>query len=405
MYMASASGDRLARRNVLVLATAQALAGANASVIFATGAILGNMLAPSPVLATLPISLFMVGMASGALPAGWVARRHGRRAAFVIGCLAGTACGLMAALAVYIASFPLLGVATYFGGIYAGISQSYRFAAADTASEAFRPHAIAWVMAGGVMAGVLGPQLVQATMDVWPPYLFIATYLAQAGVALLAMAVVWQVRMPRPKPADTAGARPLAEIVRQPRFIAAAICGTASYVLMNLVMTSAPLAMKICGLTLRDSNIAIQWHVVAMFAPSFFTGGLVARFGAERVVAAGLTLTTAAALVGLSGITAWHFWICLILLGFGWNLGYIGASAMVLATHRPSERNKAQACNDFLIFGFTALGSLASGQILVRHGWDMINIVTFPVIAISSGVLIFTIAATRAAARRSPSPA
>ena len=388
-------GDHLARRNALFLAAAQALAGANATVVFATGAITGAMLAPDPSLATLPVSIFVAGMAAGTLPGGWVSRVYGRRAAFVAGCALGGCFGLLAALAVYWRSFELFCGSTFLGGLYAGVAQSYRFAAADTASEAFKPKAISWVLAGGVLAGVLGPQLVQATMDLFPPYLFMASFLTQAGVALIAMLVVWQVRLPKPLPAQTAGARPLRVIAVQPRFVAAVVCGVASYVLMNLLMTAAPLAMKMCGLPLSASNTAIQWHAVAMFAPSFFTGALITRYGAERIVAAGLVITAAAALTGLSGITAWHFWICLALLGVGWNFGFIGASAMVVSAHLPSERNKVQAFNDFLVFGVTAMGSFASGQVLTRYGWNMVNLVTFPPIAISLATLLAVAALSR----------
>src|ERR1035437_2696342 len=253
------SGDARARSNVVRLAAAQALTGANSAVIFATGSIVGATLAPDISLATVPLSMYVVGLAAGTLPTG-------------------------------------------------AVSQSYRFAAADGASAEYRPKAVSWVMAGGVFAGVLGPQLVQWTMDIWPPYLFAFSFVVQAVVALVAMAILAGVDAPKPAPSDLHGGRPLLEIVRQPRFIAAALCGIVSYPMMNLVMTSAPLAMKICGLSVSDSNFGIQWHIVAMYGPSFFTGSLIARFGAPKVVAVGLLLEAAAATVGLSGITGLHFW-------------------------------------------------------------------------------------------------
>jgi predicted MFS family arabinose efflux permease len=267
------------------------------------------------------------------------------------------------------------------------VAQSYRFAAADGASAAYRPKAVSWVMAGGVFAGVLGPQLVQWTMDIWPPYLFAFSFLMQAAVALAAMAILSGVDAPKPAPADLHGGRPLIEIVRQPRFIAAALCGTVSQALMNLVMTSAPLAMKICGLSLSDSNFGIQWHIVAMYGPSFFTGSLIARFGAPKVVAAGLLLEAVAATIGLTGITALHFWATLIVLGVGWNFSIVGASALVLETHRAAERNKVQAFNDFLVFGTTAIGSFSSGQLLANHGWSAVNLVVYPPVLLGLTVL------------------
>ncbi|WP_316188928.1 MFS transporter [Bradyrhizobium sp. SZCCHNS1054] len=379
--------DARARRNVARLAAAQALTGANSAVIFATGAIVGATIAPSVAFATVPISMYVVGLAVGTLPTGAIARRFGRRAAFVIGTGFGVITGVLGSLAILRGSFALFCVATFLGGLYGAVAQSYRFAAADGASEAFRPKAVSWVMAGGIFAGLLGPQLVQWTMDVWQPYLFAFSYLAQAAIALVAMAIVAGVDMPKPAPADLHGGRPLLEIVRQPRFIAAALCGTIAYPVMNLVMTSAPLAMQMCGLTVSDSNFGLQWHIVAMYGPSFFTGSLIARFGAPVIVAVGLACEAVAAMIGLSGLTAMHFWATLVMFGVGWNFGFVGASALVLETHTPSERNKVQAFNDFLIFGLMALGSFSSGQLLANFGWSAVNLVVFPPVLLGLCVL------------------
>src|SRR6267143_4510717 len=306
--------------------------------------------------------------------------------------------GLLGAFAILRGSFVLFCCATFLGGLYGAVSQSYRFAAADGASAAFRPKAVSWVMAGGVFAGVLGPQLVQWTMDIWPPYLFAFSFVVQAAVALVAMAVLAGVDAPKPAPSDLHGGRPLLEIVRQPRFIAAALCGIVSYPMMNLVMTSAPLAMKICGLSVSDSNFGIQWHIVAMYGPSFFTGSLIARLGAPRIVALGLSLEAAGAMIGLSGITAMHFWATLIVLGVGWNFSFVGASALVLETHRPQARNKVQAFNDFLVFGMMAVGSFSSGQLLANYGWSAVNMVVFPPVLLGLAVLVAASFAKRRAA-------
>ena len=287
--------DARARANVLRLAAAQALTGANSAVIFATGSIVGATLAPTISLATVPLSMYVLGLAAGTLPTGAISRAYGRRVAFIIGTFCGVLTGALGAFAILHASFWLFCGATFLGGLYGAVSQSYRFAAADGASAAFRPKAVSWVMAGGVFAGVLGPQLVQWTMDIWPPYLFAFSFVMQAFVALVAMAVLSGVDAPKPAPSDLHGGRPLFEIARQPRFIAAALCGVIAYPMMNLVMTSAPLAMKMCGLTVSDSNFGIQWHIVAMYGPSFFTGSLIARFGAPGIVALGLVLEAAAA--------------------------------------------------------------------------------------------------------------
>jgi MFS family permease len=389
------SGDARARSNVIRLAAAQALTGANSAVIFATGSIVGATLAPNVAFATVPLSMYVVGLAAGTLPTGAVSRRYGRRIAFIIGTGCGVLTGLLGAFAILHGSFPLFCCATFLGGLYGAVSQSYRFAAADGASAAYRPKAVSWVMAGGVFAGVLGPQLVQWTMDIWPPYLFAFSFVMQAMVALVAMAVLTGVDAPKPAPSDLHGGRPLWEIVRQPRFIAAALCGIVSYPMMNLVMTSAPLAMKMCGLSVSDSNFGIQWHIVAMYGPSFFTGFLITRFGAPRIVALGLLLEAGAAAVGLSGITAMHFWATLVILGVGWNFSFVGASALVLETHRPQERNKVQAFNDFLVFGMMAVGSFLSGQLLANYGWSAVNLVVFPPVLLGLTVLILASRARR----------
>jgi MFS family permease len=387
--------DARVRANVVRLAAAQALTGANSAVIFATGSIVGATLAPDVSFATVPISMYVVGLAAGTLPTGAISRRFGRRIAFIIGTCCGALTGLLGAFAILHGSFWLFCGATFLGGLYGAVAQSYRFAAADGASAEYRPKAVSWVMAGGVLAGVLGPQLVQWTMEIWQPYLFAFSFVVQAMVALVAMIILTGVDAPKPAPADLHGGRPLLEIVRQPRFIAAALCGIIAYPIMNLVMTSAPLAMKICGLTVSDSNFGIQWHIVAMYGPSFFTGALIARFGAPAIVALGLTLEAVAATIGLSGITAPHFWATLVVLGMGWNFGFIGASALVLETHLAQERNKVQAFNDFLVFGMMAIGSFSSGQLLANYGWSAVNLVVYPPVLLGLIVLAVTSFAKR----------
>lgn len=380
------SGDA----DVWRLAVAQALGGANSAIVYSTGAIVGNMLAPSTALATLPISIFVVGMAACTLPAGAIARRHGRRAVFLTGTGSGVLVGLLASLAVLQSSFWLFCVAMFFGGAYAAVVLSFRFAAADCVPAARRPRALSTVMAGGIFAGVIGPQLVTYTMDLWQPYLFAATYLTQAAVAAVSALVLLGVRVPMPTAAEVAGGRPLGEIVRQPRFITAVICGVVSYTLMNFLMTAAPLAMRLCGLSQETSNLGLQWHIIAMYAPGFFTGRLITRFGAPRVVAAGLALTAASAAIGLTGVDVAHFWLTLILLGLGWSFGFIGASALVLECHRPEERTRVQSLNDFLVFGTMAVGSFSSGGLLTAYGWDTVLWVSFIPLAVAVAALVVT---------------
>ncbi len=387
--MAAVPDDGLARRNAVVLAVAQALAGGNNIVIVATGGIVGAMLAPDRGLATLPVSMMVLGMWIGTLPFGVLAKAYGRRFAFQVGSFIGTLAGLISSFAVFQGSFWLLLLGAFCGGLYAAAHQAYRFAAADTASEKFKPKAVSWVLAGGLFAAFLGPQLIIYTKDVWPPYLFAATYIGQAAFAIIAAVVLTFLHIPRPVASKSfSGGRPLPEILRMPRFIAAVACGVASYALMNLVMTSAPLAMINCGHSVSDASLGLQWHVLGMFAPSFFTGSLIARFGVNRIVVAGLALIAASAAVGVSGITVAHFWIALILLGLGWNFAFIGATTMVTQCHRPEERNKVQAFNDFLVFGSMVIGSFASGKLLATIGWIAVNEMVFPIVLVA-GILLF----------------
>lgn len=369
--------EAVQQSNIWRLAIAQALAGANSVVVYATGAIVGASLAPSTLWATLPISLFVVGMAACILPMGMLARRHGRRSAFLAGSGAGMLAGLLAMLAVISGSFWLFCCATFFGGSYAAVVLSFRFAAADGVAAQRRPRALSLVMAGGVAAGVVGPQLVTWTMDWWPPHLFAATFLVQALVAAIAAGVLVGVRLPMPTAAEMAGGRPLKGIVRQPRFIAAVIAGAVSYMLMNFLMTAAPLAMHLCGHSQAAANWGLQWHVIAMYAPSFFTGHLIARFGAGRMAMAGLALTGLSAAIGLGGVDVPHFWGMLVLLGLGWNFGFLGASALVLECHRPEEKTRVQSLNDFIVFGVMAVGSFLSGGLLAAYGWATVLWVSF----------------------------
>jgi MFS family permease len=387
----AAAGDRLAKRNALVLATGQALAGANNTVIVATGSILGVMLAPDKSLATLPVSTMVLGIWAGTLPLGFLAKRYGRRTAYASGTVTGALAGLVGYVSIMQANFWLYLFATFLGGLYAASHMSYRFGAADTASKEFKPKAVAWVMAGGLFAAILGPQLVIFTKDLTPPYMFAASYVGQGLFAVLAGIIILMFfRAPSLAEDDTSGqGRPLSEIVRNPRFVVAVVCGVASYALMNLMMTSAPLAMFDCGHSVTDASLGIQWHVLAMYGPSFITGSLILRFGVASVTGVGLFILALSAVVGLSGLTVAHFWTALILLGVGWNFAFVGATTMLIDCYRPNERNKVQAFNDFLIFGSMAMGSFLSGSMLAHYGWYLVNIVMFPVVAVSGAMLLW----------------
>ncbi|WP_028349760.1 MFS transporter [Bradyrhizobium murdochi] len=384
----AATAVRRERSNVVRLAVAQALAGANSTVVYAIGAVVGDILAPSRTLATLPVSVFVVGMALCTLPAGAVAERYGRRTTFLLGAGSGILAGLIAFLAVLQASFPLFCMSTFFGGAYAAVVLSFRFAAADCAAPERRPRALSAVMAGGVFAGVIGPQLVTHTMNLWGPYLFAATFIGQAALAAFSAVILAGVQLPRPTATERGAGRPLAVIAYQPRFILAVICGVVSYLLMNFIMTAAPLAMKFCGLSQESANLGLQWHAIAMYTPSFWTGRLITRFGSSAVVAVGLALIAGSSSVGLLGIDVGHFWVTLILLGIGWNFGFIGASAMVLECHRPEEKARVQSLNDFVVFGTMTVGSFLSGGLLSSFGWSTVLVLSFVPLLIALLALI-----------------
>ncbi len=380
--------DRLAARNAVVLAVAQALAGGNNTVITATTGIIGSMLAPDPALATLPVSVMVAGMWMGTLPVGALAKAFGRRFALQTGSVFGMLSGIISCIAVLRGSFAILLCGTLCGGLYAAAHQSYRFAAADTASAHFRPKAVSWVLAGGIFAAVIGSQLVIFTKDLFPAYLFAGTFLAQSACAMVAAVVLMFLNIPRPHVSHSLrDGRPLSAIVAQPKFIVAVVCGLASYAMMNMVMTSAPLAMVMCNHSVNEAALGIQWHVLGMYAPSFITGSLIIRFGVRPLMAIGLSLIVAAAAIGLLGIALWNFWLGLAVLGVGWNFAFISATTLVTECHDPHERNKVQAFNDFLIFGTMAVGSFSSGALLARYGWTAVNEVVFPVVLIAALLL------------------
>ncbi|MEW5422460.1 MFS transporter [Amorphus sp. 3PC139-8] len=377
--------DRLARRNALLLAAAQAIGGAMMSITIATGGLTGfYLLGPDKSLATLPVTTMVLGTACGTVPAALLMRRLGRRGGFLTGAGIGAVGGVAACLSVLAGAFYLFALSTWVTGFAAAFVQQYRFAAADTASASFRPKAISWVLAGGVLAGVIGPQAVILTRDMFSPIQFAGAFLAQSALCLVAMAILSFVSIPKPTgQAGGSGGRSLVTILTESRIAIAVMCAVVSYALMSLVMTAAPLAMVQCGLSADDAALGIQWHVIAMFGPSFFTGTLIARYGRETITFVGLALLAATGIVALAGLTVTHFWVALILLGLGWNFGFIGATAMLTDAQRPEERARVQAANDFLVFGCVAAASFSSGKILNVAGWETVNWALFPVIALA----------------------
>lgn len=385
-----------ARRNVAVLVAAQAILGAQLPINFIVGGLAGQMLAPNPCIATLPISLIILGSALSARPLAAFMQRRGRRAGFLLAVAAGACGALIQATGLYLGWFWLFSAGSLLTGIYMSAQGFYRFAATDTAPPDFEARAISWVMAGGLLGAVIGPAMVRWTSDV-TAVPFLATYAAAIGLNLLGpilFAFLDIPRPPAPRP-DAPLGRPLSEILRTPTVGVAMICAMVSYALMNLVMTSTPLAVVGCGFQPANAADIVSAHVLAMYAPSFFTGPLITRFGPVRIVAVGLAILAAAGIVGLSGVELTNFFGALILLGIGWNFGFIGATAMLTRAHGPEERGRVQGVNDLFVFGGVFIASLSSGGLMncsggtAQAGWSAVNLAMIPFLALAGASLIW----------------
>lgn len=381
------------RRNLTVLILAQSLGAASGPIVISLGGLVGQDLATDPALATLPVSIYNLGLALGTVPAAWIMRQYGRRSGYLLGAMIGVLSGLVAAGAISFGAFIFFCLGTFLAGLYASYVQSYRFAAADGREGADRGRAISWVMVGGLIAAIIGPQLVIATRDAVPGVPFAGSFLSQAALALIAFFVLTRLR--GRQPAATAqtssddGGRTVLQLLASPKYMLGVAAGVVSYGLMSFVMTAAPLAMVGCGHSIDHAAWGIQWHVLAMFAPSLVTGKLIARFGKEKVTAAGLIIIGISGAVALTGLDLRHFFISLILLGIGWNFGFIGATAMVAAAHTEAERGRAQGLNDFAVFGTVAALSFFSGALMQASGWHLINLLMFPFIAIVLAPLVW----------------
>lgn len=385
--MMDPAAAREARRTALILATSQAIVGSAAPISISIGALAGHyLLDADKSLATAPVTGFNLGVALGALPAAALIRMIGQRNGFMTGTGMTALGGLIATMALFSGSFWLFVAGLMVVGIGGAFVQQFRFAAADNAPSEFKARAISFVLAGGVITAILGPQIVIFTRELLAPVMFAGSF---ASIMVLAAVGAVILSFLRPHAAASGGPavsdvppRPLGAIIRQPRFAVGLLCGVGSYALMSLVMTGAPLAMVGCGFTPDEATLGISWHVMAMFAPSFFTGRIIQRFGVENVVAFGLVLLIGCAVVALSGIALWQFWTALILLGLGWNFAFIGATAIIANTYRPSEKGRVLGFHDFVLFGSVAFASLMSGQVYNAWGWDMLNWIVFPISAI-----------------------
>jgi MFS family permease len=394
--MMTDSTDRLAHRNVLVLVASQAILGAQLPMIFTIAGLAGQSLAPNACWATLPISLMVIGSMLTATPLSSFMARYGRRAGFILGTAGGAIGAAVGAYGLYTSSFLLFLIGAFFSGIYMSAQGFYRFAAADTASDAFRPKAISWVMAGGLLSAVVGPQLVKLTAGAFV-IPFLGTYLTVIALNFLGVFLFAGLNIPKPRPpmAGDAQGRSRMELIRTPRIAVAVIVATVSYALMNLVMTSSPLAVVGCGFETKDAANVVTAHVLAMYAPSFFTGHIIARFGVEKVMATGLVILAGAGAVAMSGVELTNFFGALILLGLGWNFGFIGATTMLTSAHTPAERGRMQGMNDLIVFGGVTLASFSSGGLMncsggsVQAGWQAVNMAMLPFLVLAGGALIW----------------
>lgn len=387
------------RRNVALLAGCQAMLFTNNATLIAINGLAGLALAPWPALATLPVTCWVIGSALTTVPASLYMRRVGRRRGLMHGASVGILGALVCAAALWWQNFWLLCAGTLLWGTYNAFGQYYRFAAADAADPDFRPTAISLVVAGGLVGGILGPTTSRITVDLLEPR-FLGAYLGLIVFALVAIGLLSRIRIPEPLGAGEASSgRPLRDIAAQPKFIVAVAAGAIGYGVMNLLMTSTPIAMGACGHPYGDAAFVISSHVIAMFAPSLVTGQLIRAFGVLPLMFAGAALNVAAIAVALAGVGVPHFWVSLVALGLGWNFLYVGGTTLLTETYRPEERAKAQGANEFAVFAMMAVSSFASGMIVTHAGWDKVNLAALPLVAAVLAALVWLALRERSAAR------
>jgi MFS family permease len=390
----------VSRRNVAVLSGCQGLLLINNSILVTVNALAGYALAPNKAIATLPVTMYFVGSAISTIPMSFLMKRFGRRAGFTVGALCAVVGSLLCAAAVYTKNFWMLCGGVLVLGIYFAAGQYYRFAAADAAHADFKSKAISLVLAGGIAGGFIGPETSKLTVDLVAGTRFVGPYVSLVFYALLAVLLLHWLHIPRLTEAERkAEGRPLAVIARQPAFVVALVCATVSYGVMNLLMAATPLAMLACQHPFSDAAFVIQWHVVGMFAPSFFTGSLIHRFGLTRVMLTGVVLNLVCVAIAVSGVDVMHFWLSMLLLGVGWNFLFVGATSLLTESHTAAERAKVQGVNDAAIFVTLVASSLASGALFSFQGWQAMNFYAVPVLLLA-GAGIFWLASRRRSAAR-----
>lgn len=381
--------EDLPTKNIALLAACQAVVGSQQALVMTVGALVGISLAPDPRLATLPTTSMILGLALTAGPAAIAIHRMGRKRAFMMGTGFAVIGGLIAGLGVFLESFFIFCLALALIGSSAAFGQQYRFAAADSVPPAQKGKAISWVLVGGIAAGFIGPFLSQWGRDLFAGAEYAGSFVTLSGLALIGMAILSQTNLAKAEvESKTEVSRPLREIARAPEIFVPIISGMATYGLMTLVMVAAPLAMVvICGHSSEAASSAIQWHIISMFAPSFFTGHIISRIGARATTGIGLTLILGCALIALNGRAVWNFDLALILLGLGWNFGFIGSTAMLSQGYRPEEAARVQGLNEQVVFGTMAIASISSGLLLQTIGWEAVNILAIPVATLAIGLL------------------
>jgi MFS family permease len=372
----------IAKKNVAILSTCQALLFTNNSTVIALNGLAGYALASNKALATLPVTGWVIGAALTTFPASLLMKAIGRRAGFTLGALIGILGAALCAAALYAGSFWMLCAGTAVFGVYNAFAQYYRFAAADSAPAEFKPKAISLVLAGGLVGGIVGPETSKHTVDLLPT-LYLGGYLALIGFLVLVIGLLQLLEVPPPvrEAGSAEPARPLRVIMAQPTFIVAVLAAAMGYGVMNLLMTASPLAMAVCGHPYSAAATVIGWHVIGMFGPSLFTGSLIRRFGVANVMFAGVAFLFTAIGIALSGISIPHFWLALVILGVGWNFLYIGGTTLIAGVARPAERAKTQGVNDLIIFVVLGTSSFSSGLLLETNGWRTLNLLALPLAA------------------------
>jgi MFS family permease len=389
------------KKNVALLAACQALLLVNNSVLITVNALAGYALATNKSIATLPVTAYFLGSLVSAFPMSMLMKRRGRRFGFATGAALGMVGALICAFAVYAREFWLLCLGTLVLGGYFAAGQFYRFAAAEVVPAHFKATAMSLVLAGGIVGGFLGPETSKLTRDLISGQIYAGAYFSLVAFALLAVLVQRRLSIPPLSAAEAKGAgRPILVIAAQPAFIVAVLGGVVGYGVMNLLMTATPLAMAACQHPFNDAAFVIQWHMVAMFAPSFLTGPLIQRIGTLPVMFMGVLLAGACIMVALAGVDVAHFWLALVLLGVGWNFLYLGASALLTETHTPAERGKVQGINDSAIAATMVVSSLSVGALFTYQGWQVMNLIAAPFIAIcAAGILLLALARRTRSAR------